>query len=389
MKRKTVCIQSKPSWQQRSGHEPDEMMEMEKQTDFQEAQENPGTAEEELQSRAVTAAEGCGEPEKNSVVKMVGKIGSRLISQGSRMLPHEDGETEKSGAREIVDRISGYILSREDEEPEEFTGMRKKKLEEYLKGYGTKDFYEVRCYEETGSTNEDIKIAAAEGAEEGLVITADEQTAGKGRSGRSWKTPRGESAAFSILLKPELPPEQISAVTLVMGLSLAQTVKDYLGLEAAIKWPNDVVIGGKKIGGILTEAHTTEGKIDWIVVGTGINISNQAFDPAYADHATSLSHELNGEKLSCEQIVAAVLARFLWNYRIFLMTGDLTGIRNAYNELLVSRGKEVRIEDPAGAYTAVSQGIDPSGALIVTLEDGSEQKIAYGEVSVRGLYGYV
>jgi BirA family biotin operon repressor/biotin-[acetyl-CoA-carboxylase] ligase len=271
-------------------------------------------------------------------------------------------------------------------------------------------FYELRYFKTIDSTNEAVKRAAAEGAAEGLVIVGEEQTAGKGRRGRNWKSPAGESVYMSVLLKPVLPVEALSELTLVMGLSVAQAVSGLYGLDAAIKWPNDIVIRGKKICGILTEliperthrgtgsapdaAPDTTGSNPGtpapcsIVIGTGINVNNTAFPAELADKAVSL-RMIRGEKTSRGRVLAETLLCFRDNYRICLRTGDLSGIQEAYNSRLISRGRPVRIEDPRGPYTGISRGIDTSGRLIVERSDGKVEAISSGEVSVRGLYGYV
>ena len=245
-------------------------------------------------------------------------------------------------------------------------------------------FYELRYFKTIDSTNEAVKRAAAEGAAEGLVIVGEEQTAGKGRRGRNWKSPAGESVYMSVLLKPVLPVEALSELTLVMGLSVAQAVSGLYGLDAAIKWPNDIVIRGKKICGILTELISPCS----IVIGTGINVNNTAFPAELADKAVSL-RMIRGEKTSRGRVLAETLLCFRDNYRICLRTGDLSGIQEAYNSRLISRGRPVRIEDPRGPYTGISRGIDTSGRLIVERSDGKVEAISSGEVSVRGLYGYV
>lgn len=253
---------------------------------------------------------------------------------------------------------------------------------------GDDAFYRLKYYESVDSTNECVKREAAEGAEEGLLIVGEEQTAGKGRSGRSWVSPKGEAVYFSFLLRPDLRPENVSALTLVMGLSVAQAVRETLALDVRIKWPNDIVIGGKKICGILTEAAAREGRIEWIVIGTGINVNNTSFDETIRDRATSLLMEA-GRTVSRAGILAAVLGFFRKNYVRYMEYGNMSNLIGDYNRLLVSRGEKVRIEDPAGPYTAVSYGIDELGRLLVKRDDGGEERVAAGEVSVRGIYGYV
>ena len=250
-------------------------------------------------------------------------------------------------------------------------------------------FFRPVCLETVDSTNDYVKREAAAGAREGLLVTSEEQTAGKGRSGRTWESPRGEALYFSFLLMPELSPENVSGLTLVMGLSVAQAVREYPGFETWIKWPNDVVIEGRKICGILTEAAAHSGMIDYVVIGTGINVNNSRFPKELKDKASSLLLAGDGVSVSRECVLALVLEKFYQNYRIYRQTGNLAGVISAYNDLLVSRNREVRVEDPAGPYTGISHGIDSLGRLLVEKEDGSREWITAGEVSVRGLYGYV
>ncbi|MEE3420523.1 MAG: biotin--[acetyl-CoA-carboxylase] ligase [Lachnospiraceae bacterium] len=263
-------------------------------------------------------------------------------------------------------------------------------LARYLYETGEDSFYTMKYFETIDSTNEGIKRAAAEGASEGLVYVGEEQTAGKGRLGRKWVSPAGEASYFSFLLRPKFSAEHVAPLTLVMGLSVAEAVQETVMLPVEIKWPNDIVIHGKKICGILTEAGLgSNGLMDYVVIGIGINVNNKSFDPSIADRATSLKLEWGGRDVSRALVTAASLKYFHRNYVKYCETEDLSGLIKDYNYLLASRDKQVRIEDPKGPYTAISRGIDKDGSLIVDLPDGTERKIATGEVSVRGIYGYV
>ncbi len=262
--------------------------------------------------------------------------------------------------------------------------------------------------ESVDSTNEWIKRLAREGAPRGTTACAEEQTAGKGRSGHVWVSPAGENIYFSILLRPSFPPEKAPGLTLVMGLSVTEALQR-MGLPAGIKWPNDAVTGGKKVCGILTELMVEPGSTYYVVVGTGINVNQTLFAEEISRTATSVRLALR-EKLEAvpgesqpaaqpdatmddlvdrSQVLAEVLKRFAENYAAYEKTGDLTGLIDSYNALLVNRGRQVRIEDPKGPYLAVSRGIDATGALLVEKENGEVVAVDSGEVSVRGLYGYV
>ncbi len=263
-------------------------------------------------------------------------------------------------------------------------------LKQYLHMLGEDSFYQLKYYETVDSTNECVKREAMKGAEEGLVIVGEEQTGGKGRLGRTWVSPPGEAVYFSFLLRPSFAAEHVSALTLVMGLSVAQAIRETVTLPVEIKWPNDIVINHKKICGILSEAQFGEnGKADYVVIGIGINVNNSRFEGEIAEKATSLKLEWGGRDVNRAIVTATALKYFHSNYRKYCRTEDLSGMIRDYDFLLVSRDREVRIEDPNGAYTAVSRGIDETGRLIVETKDGTMKSIATGEVSVRGLYGYI
>ena len=260
----------------------------------------------------------------------------------------------------------------------------------------TDSFYTVLPYKSVDSTNEELKRmirSCREGEElpEGLTAAAAEQTAGKGRLGRSWESPMGESAYFSFLLRPAVPVENISMLTLLMGLSVAEAINELYMADAAIKWPNDVVIGSKKICGILTEAFFQTGAdIPYVIVGTGINVNNPSFDGELEEKALSLRMFL-GREVSPAQITACVLRRFAFNYHLLLVNCDLRRVKDRYNAILVNKDRDVRVEDPRGPYTGIARGIDDFGRLAVdrTDRDSGRVYISSGEVSVRGLYGYV
>lgn len=254
---------------------------------------------------------------------------------------------------------------------------------------GSKLYY----FDVTGSTNNDAKRLAEEGASHGTVVVADIQNAGKGRRGRKWQTLPGTALSFTLLLRPEFSPDKASMLTLVMALSVAEAVGDVTGIEASIKWPNDIVMNKKKICGMLTEMTMTPemDEIQYIVVGAGINVNNcsiEEFEEEIRTSATSLRIE-TGRQVDRAGLLEKVLVRFEENYGIFLETLDLSRLREAYQKHLQGVGCEVRVLDPAGEYTGISQGINDKGELIVVKENGERVQVYAGEVSVRGLYGYV
>lgn len=241
--------------------------------------------------------------------------------------------------------------------------------------------------EEVDSTNTWAKRIAEEGAMEGTVTLADLQTQGKGRRGRIWQAPKGSTVMMTMILRPDILPEQASMLTIVMGLSTAQAVKEELGIDVQIKWPNDVVLSNKKICGILTEMSTQITSIDYVISGVGINVNTQHFPEEIAQKATSLAKE-TGQTYRRAPLAARVLLEFEHNYEIFLKTGDLSGLVEPYNNLLINKGKRIKVLQPQGDYEATSHGINEKGELIVEKEDGEIIPVFAGEVSVRGLYGY-
>ena len=248
----------------------------------------------------------------------------------------------------------------------------------------------VVSYEITDSTNTRAKQLAEEGAVHGTLVVANMQTAGKGRRGRSWQQEEGSVIAMSLLLRPVFSPDKASMLTLLAAHSVAGAIEAVTGLPAAIKWPNDIVINRKKTVGILTEMSlgVEQAAIDYIVIGIGINVNNTAFPEDIRDMATSLYLE-KGERVSRSVLIAESMRRLEVDYEAFLETEDLSAILQDYNTHLISMNKEVRVLDPKGEYTGISRGMDAQGELLVERADGELIKVYAGEVSVRGLYGYV
>lgn len=248
----------------------------------------------------------------------------------------------------------------------------------------------VVSYEITDSTNTRAKQLAEEGAVHGTLVVANMQTAGKGRRGRSWQQEEGSVIAMSLLLRPTFSPDKASMLTLLAAHSVAGAIEAVTGLPAAIKWPNDIVINRKKTVGILTEMSlgVEQAAIDYIVIGIGINVNNTAFPEEIRDMATSLYLE-KGERVSRSVLIAESMRRLEVDYEAFLKTEDLSAILPDYNAHLISMNKEVRVLDPKGEYTGISRGMDAQGELLVERADGEIIKVYAGEVSVRGLYGYV
>ncbi len=247
---------------------------------------------------------------------------------------------------------------------------------------------EVVCYSLVDSTNNAAKIAAEQGGVHGTLFLAEQQSSGKGRRGRNWVSPPGTGIWMTILLRPQLEPSCASMLTLVAALSVSRAIEEVNGLKAQIKWPNDVVVNGKKVCGILTEMSAEMEWIHYVVIGLGINVNVEEFPKELEATATSLWIEGKRE-VERVPIICTFLSYFETDYENFIREQNLSRFLEEYNKRLVNCGREVRVLEPKGEYTGVARGIDPLGALIVEREKGEMVRITSGEVSVRGIYGYV
>lgn len=246
----------------------------------------------------------------------------------------------------------------------------------------------VRYFDEVASTNQTAKQLGEEGAPEGTLVVADRQNHGKGRAGRVWEMKPGTAIAMTLLLRPKLPPNRISMVTLVMGMAVACACRELYDLPVGIKWPNDVVTGGRKLSGILTEMSTELMAVNYVVIGVGINVNIREFPEEIRQTATSLELEL-GHETNRAELITSCMNDFERFYEKFLQAGDLSLLMETYNELLLNRGRAVRVLEPGNEYTGTALGINKEGELLVRREDGTVTAVYAGEVSVRGVYGYV
>lgn len=246
----------------------------------------------------------------------------------------------------------------------------------------------VHYYDKTSSTNTCIKRLGEDGALHGTLVVADQQTAGRGRRGRAWESPSGGSIYMSILLRPDMSSAKAPMLTLVMALSIVEAIKECVGLAVQIKWPNDLVFNGKKLVGILTEMSTEIDYINYVVIGTGINVNIQSFPEELSDKATSLRAE-TGHMVKRSKIIAAIMKQFEVHYEKFLKTMDMQGLMEKYNSFLVNYDREVRVLGAKIQYNGHALGINERGELLVRRKDGTVEAVFAGEVSVRGLCGYV
>lgn len=250
----------------------------------------------------------------------------------------------------------------------------------------------IESFKVTDSTNIRAKQLAEFGEEEGTLIIAEKQTAGKGRRGRQWDSEPGTGIYMSMILRPKIDPVSVPGITLVTALATVKAINETCNTEPLIKWPNDIVLGGKKICGILTEMSSEMNFINYVVTGTGINANNESFHKEIEQTATSIYMQ-TGKKVDRTQLVACTVKYFSSYYRKFTEAKSVAPFIDEYNSVLANRDKEVKIlygmaEDAEKTETGIARGINKDGALIVDTKNGTEY-ILSGEVSVRGLYGYV
>lgn len=247
---------------------------------------------------------------------------------------------------------------------------------------------EVLYFDTIDSTNTKAQELAEKGYPSGTLVVADKQESGKGRRGRSWVSPSGTGIFMTLMIKPDINPNNASMLTLVAALAVAKAITSVTGEKAMIKWPNDIVVNGKKVCGILTEMNAQFDYINHIVVGIGINVHNESFPEEISQMASSLMIEAGGKRFHRAQIIAETMSYFEQYYDTFLKTQDLSALVREYDELLVNRNKSVRVLDPKEPFDGKAMGITPKGELIVETWE-SRKLVSSGEVSVRGIYGYV
>lgn len=233
----------------------------------------------------------------------------------------------------------------------------------------------IKWHKTLDSTNAEAKRNTD--MSDGTLFIADAQTSGRGRLGREWASHEGDGIFMSLLLKPDISPEDASKITLIAGIAAARAI----GMESGIKWPNDIVIGTKKVCGILTELSLRN-----IICGVGINVNNQSFDEDLSDKATSMRIE-SGREFKRENIICNFINEFEPLYKIFLEKG-IESVMDIYRDLCVTIGRDVTVIYPNRSFDAKAVDVDNDGNLIVEI-NGERKAVSSGEVSVRGMLGYI
>ena len=248
----------------------------------------------------------------------------------------------------------------------------------------------IEIHQVIDSTNNRARELALEGADEGTLVIAEAQAKGRGRMGRSWISPRGKGIWMSLILRPDLPPDQAPRITAIIAVAVRNALNKATGLETGIKWPNDIIIDGKKVCGILTEMHADIDRIYYVVVGIGINanMTQKDFPTEISSTAASLRIALNSS-VDRRQIIALVMDEVEDIYFKYLINRDFQQILDQCRQHSVTLNRPVKVIGRDKAFEGYALDFDEDGSLLVKKKDGEITKVMSGDVSVRGAQGYV
>ncbi len=238
----------------------------------------------------------------------------------------------------------------------------------------------IICRTETISTNADAFRSAEDGATEGTVVLADRQTGGKGRLGRRWESPEGVNLYCSVVMKPRLAPSEAPQLTFLSAVATARAITAVTGLQPAIKWPNDLLLNGRKVAGLLNEMSAETDRISFVILGIGVNLNMQAdqFPGDLRSPATSLLLE-SGKAVSRLHFASILLQELDREYVRFMREG-FDPVRYEWSRLCNAAGRTVRVDTGAGLLQGVFDGLDRDGALLVRLSDGTLERVLSGDV---------
>src|SRR6202171_1187629 len=267
---------------------------------------------------------------------------------------------------------TGYFLERV---PDILTpDMLRQRLKGSLFGKRIHHFFKV------DSTNRVALELAHAGEPEGAMVLAEEQTAGRGRAGRTWHSERAVGIYVTLVLRPKLAPVQAAWLTMMAGLSAYTGIQAHSGLVVDLKWPNDLLIRGKKVGGILTEMHAEPSQVRFVIVGIGLIVNQEKFTAALANIATSLRAE-TGKPQSRMELLVRLLREFESDYNRFLREGVASVVARFESVCSHAKGKRVRVANGTESYVGTTAGLGPEGLLQVEREDGRVTAVISGDVT--------
>ena len=240
---------------------------------------------------------------------------------------------------------------------------------------------EVLSYKKVDSTNDVAYELAEKGLKEGSVILSEEQGKGKGRHGRTWLSPPSSGIYFSVILRPRITPNEISKITLLAAVATAKAIREATGLQAMIKWPNDILINHKKVCGILTEMKAEQDGVDFIVIGIGINVNNpiRQLPKGASSLMEELSHHGKGEQVSRIELTKKLIEK-LEEYYFLLNNDGFRPIMDEWKHLTDMLGSRVKVSLQNRTFEGLAHDIDPDGALVVRRDAGTLERVSSGDI---------
>jgi len=325
----------------------------------------PGTTDKRLASLVALFA-------NNATISISGERIASEIGVSRSTVWRWIGQLREVGVRVKGRPRTGYFLERV---PDILTpDLLRAQLKGSLFGKRVYHFFK------TDSTNRVAMELAQFGEAEGAVILAEEQTAGRGRAGRSWHSEKASGIYTTILLRPKISPVQAPLLTMMAGLSARSAIQAQTGLDVDLKWPNDLILNGKKLGGILTEMYADTTMVRFIIVGIGLNVNQEKFPGELAATATSLRVE-TGKTQSRMELLARLLREFETDYNRFLREGSKSVTDRFTAASSYALGKKVRVTSGSDTYTGVTAGLAPEGMLKVQRDDGQIVTVIAGDVT--------
>jgi BirA family biotin operon repressor/biotin-[acetyl-CoA-carboxylase] ligase len=325
----------------------------------------PGTTDRRLASLLTLLAE-------NATIVVSGARIAREIGVSRSTVWRWVNRLRELGVRAKGQPHTGYFL---EKVPDILTpDMLRQRLKGSLFGKRIYHFFKV------DSTNRVAMDLGHSGEEEGAVVLAEEQTAGRGRAGHSWHSERASGIYVTALLRPKLSPVQAPLLTMMAGLAAHAAIQAHAGAAVDLKWPNDLLIEGKKVGGILTEMHAEPSQIKFVIVGIGLNVNQEKFPGELSGIATSL-RAATGRVHSRLELLVRLLREFESGYNRFLAEGTSSVVERFAAISSYTNGKRVRVANGKDSFTGVTAGLAPEGLLLVKQDGGQVVTVIAGDVT--------
>jgi BirA family transcriptional regulator, biotin operon repressor / biotin---[acetyl-CoA-carboxylase] ligase len=325
----------------------------------------PGTTDRRLAALLALLSE-------NATIVISGARIAREVGVSRSMVWRWVEQLRKLGVQVKGQRSSGYFL---EKVPDILTpDLLRKRLKGNLFGKRVLHFFK------SDSTNRVAMELGYAGEPEGTVVMAEAQTAGRGRSGRTWHSERGTGLYFTVLLRPRLSPAQAPLLTMLAGISAHGAIQAQTGLVPELKWPNDLLLNGKKLGGILTEMHAEPNEVRFVIVGIGINVNQEKFPAELSSIATSLRRE-SGRMTYRLELLARLLMQFESDYNRFLREGPAFVVDRFQSVSSFAQGRRVRVDTGVESYAGTTAGLSAEGLLLVARDDGPLVTVIAGDVT--------